>query len=146
MQPPQDGDGAASSTGLTGSASLALSRAAADEKPTAWLWIQMILDSLSWIVAMTVALALRYELNLDFISPIGMFAVCVVAVVSQLAVGYSFALYRGRYSFGSFDEAKLLVVVTVIVAAILQILLLITGPSIGVPRSVARSPSRSRAC
>ena len=35
MQPPQDGDGAASSTGLTGSASLALSRAAADEKPTA---------------------------------------------------------------------------------------------------------------
>lgn len=137
MQPPQDGDGAASSTGLTGSASLALSRAAADEKPTAWLWIQMILDSLSWIVAMTVALALRYELNLDFISPIGMFAMCVVAVASQLAVGYSFALYRGRYSFGSFDEAKLLVVVTVIVAAILQILLLITGPSIGVPRSVA---------
>ena len=137
MQPPQDGDGAASSTGLTGSASLALSRAAADEKPTAWLWIQMILDSLSWIVAMTVALALRYELNLDFISPLGMFAVCVVAVVSQLAVGYSFALYRGRYSFGSFDEAKLLVVVTVIVAAVLQILLLVTGPSIGVPRSVA---------
>lgn len=137
MQPSHDDDGATSSTGLTGSASLALSRAAADEKPTAWLWIQMILDSLSWIVAMTVALALRYELNVDFISPLGMLAVCAVAVVAQLAVGYSFALYRGRYSFGSFDEAKLLVVVTVIVAAILQILLLVTGPSIGVPRSVA---------
>ncbi|WHF22902.1 hypothetical protein QJS66_00205 [Kocuria rhizophila] len=26
----------------------------------------------------------------------------------------SFALYEGRYSFGSFDEAKLLVVVTVV--------------------------------
>ncbi|MCT1601731.1 polysaccharide biosynthesis protein [Kocuria sp. p3-SID1433] len=137
MQPSHDGDGATSSSGLTGSASLALSRAAADEKPTAWLWIQMILDSMSWIVAMTVALVLRYELNLDFISPLGMFVMCAVAVVSQLAVGYSFALYRGRYSFGSFDEAKLLVVVTVIVAAILQILLLVTGPSVGVPRSIA---------
>lgn len=119
-----------------GSTTATTATTTAAEKPTAWLWIQMILDALAWIVALAVALVLRYELMLGFIHPAGTLIVCAVAVGAQLAVGYSFALYRGRYSFGSFEEAKLLVVVTVIVAAIVQILLLVAGPSIGVPRSV----------
>lgn len=107
------------------------------ERPTAWLWIQMLLDSVAWIAAMGVALVLRYELSVQFINVPSLLAVCLIAVAAQLAVGFSFALYRGRYSYGSFDEGKLLIVVTLIVTAVLQIVLLVAGNTIGIPRSVA---------
>ncbi|CAL8898533.1 dTDP-glucose 4,6-dehydratase [Kocuria varians] len=106
------------------------------EKPVAWLWIQMILDSVAWIVALWVAVLLRFELNIDLVSVGGVVATCVVAVVLQLLVGFSFALYKGRYSFGSFEEAKLLVVVTVIVTALLEGVLLVFGVTLWVPRSL----------
>ena len=106
------------------------------EKPVAWLWIQMILDSAAWILALWVAVLLRFELNVELVSVGGLVITCAVAVVLQLLVGFSFALYKGRYSFGSFDEAKLLVVVTVIVTALLEGLLLVFGVSLSIPRSV----------
>ena len=110
---------------------------AVTDRPAAWLWIQMLLDSAAWAVALVLALVLRYEMNLQFISVPGLLVVSAVAVAAQLVVGFSFALYKGRYSFGSFDEAKLLVVVTLIVTAVLQVLLLVVGTAIGIPRSTA---------
>ena len=106
------------------------------EKPVAWLWIQMILDSAAWIVAMCVAVLLRYEMNVQFVSVGGLVITCAVAVACQMVVGFSFALYKGRYSFGSFEEAKLLVVVTVIVTALLEVVLLVFGVAMGIPRSI----------
>jgi len=106
------------------------------EKPVAWLWIQMILDSAAWIVAMCVAVLLRYEMNVQFVSTGGLIITCAVAVACQMVVGFSFALYKGRYSFGSFEEAKLLVVVTVIVIAIVEVVLLVFGVAMGIPRSI----------
>ena len=62
------------------------------EKPVAWLWIQMILDSAAWIVAMCVAVLLRYEMNVQFVSTGGLIITCAVAVACQMVVGFSFAL------------------------------------------------------
>lgn len=112
-------------------------RGSENERPTAWLWIQMILDSVAWIAAIGVALVLRYELSVQFINVPSFFIVSLLAVVAQLAIGFSFALYRGRYSYGSFDEGKLLIVVTLIVTAVVQIVLLVAGNTIGIPRSAA---------
>ncbi|HAG62985.1 MAG TPA: polysaccharide biosynthesis protein [Kocuria sp.] len=106
------------------------------DKPVAWLWIQMILDSVAWIVALWVAVLLRFELHIELVSVGGVVVACLVAVVLQLLVGFSFALYKGRYSFGSFEEAKLLVVVTVIVTALLEGVLLVFGVSLWIPRSL----------
>ncbi|WP_243635598.1 polysaccharide biosynthesis protein [Kocuria tytonicola] len=106
------------------------------DKPVAWLWIQMILDSVAWIVALWVAVLLRFELHIELVSVGGVVLACLVAVVLQLLVGFSFALYKGRYSFGSFDEAKLLVVVTVIVTLLLEGVLLVLGVSLRIPRSL----------
>ena len=113
-----------------------LTSAATAEKPVAWLWIQMVLDSAAWIVALCLAVLLRYEMNVNFVSEGGLVVMCLAAVVFQLVIGFSFALYKGRYSFGSFEEAKLLVVVTLIVTALLEGLLLVFGVAMGIPRSV----------
>jgi FlaA1/EpsC-like NDP-sugar epimerase len=106
-----------------------------DEKPALWLWSQYILDSLAWIVAIVLALVLRYELTVDQINPGGVAVFCGAAVLVQLIVGYSFALYRGRYSFGSFHEMRLLAIVTLVVAAILVMVSALFGLTIDIPRS-----------
>ena len=59
-----------------------------------------------------------------------------IAIVVQAAAGYALALYRGRYPFGSFQEAKALVFVTVIVAASITLSLLVLYEAIGIGRSV----------
>ena len=108
----------------------------AGEKPALWLWAQYLLDAGAWIVAILLALILRYELLVSDINVDGIAVFCAVAVIAQLVVGLSFALYRGRYSFGSFHEAKLLVIVAVIVAVILVLVSVAFFTVIEVPRSI----------
>lgn len=131
------------------------------DKPALWLWLQVIFDSLSWAIAIAfayLALNLRYdfasgpvgppgaapmpnpEVLPDFASFVpGYFLYLAVAIIAQFAVGYGFALYRGRYSFGSFQEAKLLVAVVILVSVVLFVFGLIVGPltTPQLPRSIA---------
>ena len=60
----------------------------------------------------------------------------VLAVVAQMIAGALFGLYRGRYSFGSFDEAKALILVTLVVTIVVQAFLLILGVWLHMPRSI----------
>jgi FlaA1/EpsC-like NDP-sugar epimerase len=105
-------------------------------KPALWLWSQYLLDAGAWIVAILLALILRYELRVDVINSAGVVVFALVAVAAQFAVGLSFALYRGRYSFGSFHEARLLVLVTVLVGVILVLSSVAFWTVIGIPRSI----------
>ncbi|WP_081737973.1 polysaccharide biosynthesis protein, partial [Arthrobacter sp. H41] len=106
------------------------------EKPALWLWSQYLLDAVAWVVAIVLALILRYELLVKAINIEGVAVFCGVAVLAQLVVGLSFALYRGRYSFGSFHEARLLVIVTVLVSVILVLVSVAFFTVIEVPRSI----------
>ncbi|WP_159618508.1 polysaccharide biosynthesis protein [Arthrobacter zhaoguopingii] len=106
------------------------------DKPALWLWSQYLLDAAAWVVAILLALVLRYELIVNDINAGGVVVFCAVAVVAQLFVGLSFALYRGRYSFGSFHEAKLLVIVTVIVSVLLVLVSVAFFTVIEIPRSI----------
>ncbi|MHA7262660.1 polysaccharide biosynthesis protein [Arthrobacter sp. TMN-37] len=106
------------------------------DKPALWLWSQYLLDAAAWVVAILLALVLRYELLVHEINAEGVIVFCAAAVAAQLLVGLSFALYRGRYSFGSFHEAKLLVLVTVIVSVLLVLISVAFFTVIEIPRSI----------
>ena len=107
-----------------------------DEKPALWIWIQLFLDSMSWVVAIVLALLLRYEMGIRVEQFAGAFVIAAIAVVAQVLAGYALALYRGRYPFGSFQEARALVFVTVIVAASITASLLVLYEAINIGRSV----------
>ncbi|MCY0905338.1 polysaccharide biosynthesis protein [Arthrobacter sp. H14-L1] len=107
-----------------------------DTKPALWLWSQFVLDSFAWVVAIALALLLRYELDVTLIHVGGTVLLMVVAIVTQLIAGWSLALYRGRYAFGSFHEARILVVVTLIVAAVMFVFLYLLVSEIHIARSV----------
>lgn len=58
-----------------------------------------------------------------------------VAIVLQLVVGMLFALYRGRFFYGAFDEVRTLGVVVAVVAVLIGVPILIFGVRLGVARS-----------
>ncbi|MGT2461046.1 hypothetical protein [Sinomonas atrocyanea] len=104
-------------------------------RPVLWRWIQFVLDAGAWTLAILVAVVLRYELTEQTLTPNGVAAFSLLAILCQAVVGFSMALYQGRYSFGSFEEARLLVSVTLIVATILVLLSTFLGFSLQIPRS-----------
>ncbi|WP_427018493.1 polysaccharide biosynthesis protein [Pseudarthrobacter sp. P1] len=110
---------------------------ASDAKPQLWLWSQAVLDSLAWAVAFSLAVLLRYELDVHLINFWGLALVVAIAVITQLVAGWSLALYRGRYTFGSFHEARVLVVVTLIVAAVTFVFLYLLVNELHIARSVS---------
>ncbi|ALE06568.1 capsule biosynthesis protein CapD [Arthrobacter sp. ERGS1:01] len=108
-----------------------------DPKPRLWLWSQAALDSISWAVALLLAVLLRYELDVRLINPGGIVLLIAVAVATQLIAGWSLSLYRGRYTFGSISEARVLVATTLIVAVVTAIFLFLTVQEIHIARSVS---------
>ncbi|WP_442214256.1 polysaccharide biosynthesis protein [Specibacter sp. RAF43] len=96
-----------------------------------------MLDSLAWAVALLLAVLLRYELDVRLINVWGMVLLVAVAVATQLIAGWSLALYRGRYTFGSIHEARVLVATTLIVAAVTSVFLFIVVNEVHVARSVS---------
>lgn len=93
------------------------------------------LDALCWVLAIVVAQLVRYELDYERVSLRGTIALCVIAVVAQLIVAYVWSYYHGLHSFGSFYEAKQLIIVALIVTAILVAVNAVFGVPWGVPRS-----------
>jgi lipopolysaccharide/colanic/teichoic acid biosynthesis glycosyltransferase len=61
-------------------------------------------DALSWAIALILALALRYEFDLDADDVSGLGQLFVVAVVAQVIIGVALQVYRGRHCIGSIDN------------------------------------------
>ena len=93
------------------------------------------LDALCWVLAIVVAQLVRFELEYERVALVGTVLLCVIAVVAQLIVAYLWSYYHGLHSFGSFYEAKQLIVVALIVTAILIAVNAVFGVAWGVPRS-----------
>lgn len=96
---------------------------------------QMFLDGLAWAVAIFCAVALRYDLDLDEISPVPLLAVIVATVILQGIFGWSLYLYRGRHPYGSFAEVRALLWAILATAIAVGVPLVILGPEVSVPRS-----------
>ncbi|MEW1961044.1 nucleoside-diphosphate sugar epimerase/dehydratase [Microbacterium sp. NPDC077644] len=93
-----------------------------------------VVDSLAWVVGIFAALALRFE----YVPPPGAWlatlALALIAAGLQVVVGYYFAFYRGRYTYGSFEEVRMLGLAVLLQAAVLTVLNMAFGPFFGVPR------------
>lgn len=97
---------------------------------------QFLLDAAAWGIALTGALLLRYEFEWAHIDWVWLAGLVVATAVSQLAIGWLYYLYRGRYTYGTFEEVRALTVVVVAVGLLLAIPVLVLGGSVGLPRSI----------
>ncbi len=96
---------------------------------------QYLFDALAWMVAIVVAVWLRFEFAFDDTNWFAMLMICLAAAAAQLVAGLILSLYRRRYHVGSFDEVLSLTGSVLLTAAVVGIPILIFGAEIGVPRS-----------
>lgn len=97
---------------------------------------QFLLDAIAWIVAIPFAALLRYEFETIRANWLAIVALALLLAAGQCAVGSWFALYRGRYTLGSFEEVRAVTWAVTINALVFALLVLILGPFVSVPRSI----------
>lgn len=93
-----------------------------------------MLDAFVWALALFLGQVLRFEYDVSQIR-LGATGVLIgLAIIAQLLIGVSLRLYRGRYTYASFEEVRALTVTTSGVAVLLFALVLMVGPVVGIPR------------
>ncbi len=96
---------------------------------------QALWDAAAWPIAIIVAVFLRYDGAPPANALTQAATLAILAALAQVALGYLFHLYRGRYRFGSFDEVLGVTVTATLVAATVFIVRL-TAQSPGSSRSI----------
>ncbi|UPL11285.1 polysaccharide biosynthesis protein [Microbacterium sufflavum] len=93
-----------------------------------------IVDAGAWIVGIVVAVVLRFEFEPTLRGWASMAILALVAGAAQIVVGYYLRFYRGRFTYGSFEEVRSLAAAVSIQAFVLAVIVIILGPFIGLPR------------
>lgn len=94
-----------------------------------------LLDVIAWVIGITVALVLRFDFEFSRIHWGWTLAVIAVAAVLQLVGGWLFWIYRSRYTIGSFDEVKMVVLNVTAVTLVTGAFSVVVGYGNGIPRS-----------
>lgn len=96
--------------------------------------LQAAWDGLSWVLAVPLALLLRYDFSVSVRLTIVALLAGIAAALLHLASGSIFHIYQGRYVVGSFDEVLGVVITTFFVGGIGTMALLFI-PESTFPRS-----------
>lgn len=98
--------------------------------------VQFVGDAVAWSIAVPVGTFFRYDLRPDGIDWAGVVVAVAITVGGQGLLGLTFGLYRRRYSYGSFDELRVVALCVALVGAATFVLNLALGSNWLVPRSV----------
>lgn len=94
-----------------------------------------VVDAGAWLVGIVLAVALRFEFQMSPRAWLATVLLGVLAGILQMLIGYATALYRGRHTYGSFDEVRLLTASVLAETLVLLLLTLAFGALVGVPRA-----------
>lgn len=99
--------------------------------------LQYAVDGEAWVIALTFAVLFRFDFAASQVNWWSLGALAVAAIVMQAAVGWTFALYRGRHQHAAFHEAQTLLATLLVVAAGLFLINAFLLNPQGLPRSTA---------
>ncbi|WP_411730625.1 polysaccharide biosynthesis protein [Paeniglutamicibacter sp.] len=102
-------------------------------------WIRnrhVTIDLSAWIVALCLATIFRFELSLTEFNLVPVLFVGLGAAVLHLFLGWILALYSGRFTYGTFEEIRVLVYAVALGGAVVSMALFAFGTDWGVPRSI----------
>lgn len=97
--------------------------------------VQYFTDAFAWIIAIVAAVVFRYDFVVSRVHWAPVLFLCLVVVILQLLLGWTFGVYRGRFTYGSFEEARAVAYTVVTIALFSSVPVVIFSGVIGVPRS-----------
>ncbi|MCV9996518.1 polysaccharide biosynthesis protein [Paeniglutamicibacter sp. ZC-3] len=102
-----------------------------------WIRDQHIaIDLAAWVAALLLATIFRFELRMTEINVGPVLLVALGAASLHLVLGWLLAVYAGRYSYGTFEEIRVLVYAMALVGSIVSMVLFAFGTDWDVPRSI----------
>jgi len=107
--------------------------------------VLFLVDALSWLVALTGTILLRYEYTWSRVNGRGLLVAMVLAVVCQGVLGTYVGLYRRHFRYGSFEEAYGLAGVALVTGGLLLAVSLLHS-TLMVPRSVPPLATSATIC
>lgn len=96
-------------------------------------WAALV-DGLAWVVGIFFAVVLRFEFAMTPIAWLAALMLGLAAGALQIAAGYALALYRGRHTYGSFDEVRTLSIWVLTEMLVLALFVVVFGNTFGLPR------------
>jgi len=94
-----------------------------------------VADAIAWMIAVIIAVVLRFDFRFERIAWGPLWILIAGLIVLQLVLGLAFSLYRGRYRYGTFDEALALFLTVSVIGFVGSAALIFLLPSWGLPRS-----------
>lgn len=99
--------------------------------------ILALIDGIIWIGMTLVASQLRYEFQIPRTDWSATFLLGVAMAIFFVVIGFSLGLYLNRYSYGSFDEIRVVTIAAVMTCVLFSLILLFVGFEAELPRSLA---------
>lgn len=103
--------------------------------PVSRFGTQYLLDAAAWIIAVLLAVLLRFDGEVADVEWLPTLLLCLIAALLQLCLGFVLHLYRGRFSFGSFAEVRALASTVGVSVVVLGVPVLVFGIEWHIPRS-----------
>jgi len=97
---------------------------------------QILIDLFTWLVAIPFAGLLRYDFVSSNVRWTPLIALALTLAFGQVALGFGLKLYRGRFTYGSFEEVRAVTIVATFLATFAALGNLALGPVVGIPRSI----------
>jgi FlaA1/EpsC-like NDP-sugar epimerase len=98
--------------------------------------LQAVGDAASWVVALSFFSFARFDFVVTEFPSHGVLLLTSLAAVTQLGVGLTQHLYRGRYRVGSFEEVTGVVIAASVTGCVLLVVDVTTSPAHLLPASV----------
>ncbi|MBO3663523.1 polysaccharide biosynthesis protein [Microbacterium stercoris] len=96
--------------------------------------VAAIVDALAWVIGVVLAVALRFEFQMDARGWAATLGLGALAGAAQIIIGFLTALYQGRHTYGSFEEVRALSAIVVAQTVVLTLLTVLFGTALGLPR------------
>jgi FlaA1/EpsC-like NDP-sugar epimerase len=97
---------------------------------------QFALDAVAWLVAIFGAALLAYDFHALRLPYPALLFVAGAAILAQLVIGGALSLYRGQFTYGSFDEVRALLFSVCAVAIVVGVPVVMFGNNVHLARSV----------
>lgn len=105
------------------------------ESTSVRIMTRMLIDAFAWTLALVAAVSFRYDFDTSRVDWLALSIAIFAAIALQVVVGTFTSLYKGKFSYGSFAEIKLLANSVVIAALALGLVTSLFPTTNTLPRS-----------
>ena len=98
--------------------------------------LQYVIDAAAWTIAITASFFFRYDFVEARVHWLSVILLCLVVIALQLVLGWIFWVYRGRFTYSSFEEARAVAITVLVIVVVTTAPIVLFSHQLEMPRSI----------